>query len=110
MLAIHAIFAYTVSSIPSQLKFEALNFTSATLNWTAPSGTSQCVHKYVYTLLVQGINSVFNITTTTTAINVTGLVRGEEYIVTVSNAFGNETIRMILEGLCTIDCDQQYQH
>ena len=98
----HAIFAYTVSSVPSQLKFEALNFTSARLNWTVPSGTSQCVHKY--SVLVWGINSAFNITTTATAINVTGLIRGEEYTVTVSNAFGNETIRMTLEGSCTIDC------
>ena len=100
----HAVIAYTAFLVPSQLKFKALIFTSATLNWTAPSGTSQCVHNY--TVLVQGTNSVFDITTTATAINVTGLIQGEEYIVTVSNVFSNKTIRMTLEGLCTIDCVQ----
>ena len=97
--------------MPSQLKFKALNFSSATLNWTAPSGTSQCVHNY--TVLVQGTNaqdSVFNITTTATAINVTGLIKGEEYNVTVSNEFGNKMVKMTLEGLCTIDCVQQHQY
>ena len=33
------------------------------------------------------------------AINVTGLIRGEEYIVTVSNVIGNDTIGMTLEGM-----------
>ena len=94
----HAVIAYTAFLVSGQLKFKALDFTSVTLNWTAPSGTSQCVNKY--TARVQlGINSVFNITTTATAINVTGLIRGEEYVVTVSNAFGNETIQMTLEGM-----------
>ena len=89
------------------MKFEALSFTSATLNWTAPCGTSQCN----YTVLIQGMNaqdSAFNLTTAATAINVTGLIRGEEYNVTVSNAFGNEMVRMTLEGSCTIDCVQQH--
>ena len=99
MLAMYIVIAYVHIAllVPSQLKFKAQNFTSATLNWIAPIGASQCVHNY--TVLVQGNNSVFNITTTATAINVTGLIRGEEYIVTVSNAFGNETIRMTLEGM-----------
>ena len=44
-------------------------------------------------------DSAINITTTATAINVTGLVRGEEYVVTVSNAIGNEMVRMTLEGI-----------
>ena len=53
-------------------------------------------------------DSAFNLTTAATAINVTGLIRGEEYNVTVSNAFGNEMVRMTLEGSCTIDCVQQH--
>ena len=48
---------------------------------------------------------MFKVTTATTALNVIGLARGEEYTVTVSTAYSKETIMMTLEGMYMGACE-----
>ena len=91
-----------VYTVLSELGFKALSFTSATIYWaTWPSVKSDCVHINYY-VLVQNVhtkNISDNITTAATSFNVTGLTRGEEYIVTVSTRQRKKTVMMILEGV-----------
>ena len=92
-----------VYTVLSELGFKALSFTSATIYWaTWPSVKSECVHNY--SVLVQNVRAQSisdNITTAATSLNVTGLTRGEEYIVTVSTRQRKnfKTVMMILEGV-----------
>ena len=90
-----------VYTVLSELGFKALSFTSATIYWaTWPSVKSECVHNY--SVLVQNVHTQSisdNTTTAATSLNVTGLTRGEEYIVTVSTRQRKKTVMMILEGV-----------
>ena len=84
----------------SELGFKPLNFSSATLYWAIwPRVNPECSQNY--TILVQSVHTLGmfnNITSATTSLNVTGLIRGEEYTVTVSTAHSKKTVNMTLEG------------
>ena len=88
----------------SELGFKPLNFSSATLHWAIWSRVNpECSQNY--TVLVQSVHTpgIFhNITTSSTSLNVTGLIRGEEYTVTVSTAHSKKTVKMTLEGVRVI--------
>ena len=84
----------------SELGFKPLNFSSATLHWAIlPRVNPECSQNY--TILVQSVRTpgIFhNLTTSATSLNVTGLIHGEEYTVTVSTAHSRKTVNMSLEG------------
>ena len=89
----------------SELGFKPLNFTSATFYWAiCGSVNPECVHNY--NIMVQSVRTLgifHSITTAATSFNVTGLIRGEEYTITVSTAHSKKTVMMTLEGVKNIN-------
>ena len=70
-----------------KLTFAAVNFTSATLYWTSPNDSLNCVHSYTILENESSLQSTFNSSvynTSRTSLNVTGLSRGVEYTFTVT--------------------------
>ena len=84
---------------PTRLRFKALNFFSATLDWMAPCDNRDRVNSY--TVNVRNGNISYNTTVVNTTLNVTGLTRGVEYTVTVysNGGMGRSTINMTLDGM-----------
>ena len=102
---------YYVDKIPAprDLRFIALNFTAALVEWAVCGSLN---HVYIIQIIDSHSNeTVYKITTPTTSVNVTGLKKGVEYIVTVFGRLGNTSgdkaiMLMSLDG--TVQLQKNY--
>ena len=92
-------------SAPTKLRFTAVNFTSATFEWAGPVLYGNKSHFYTIKLSINSsFEVVYNTTSLTTSVNVTGLSRGVEYNISVfcisdNNIMGDRAmILMTLDG------------
>ena len=98
-----------IISAPSKLRFTALNFSSASLEWAEPLFCSSKVSAYITQISIHyPFEVVHNTSSLTTSINVTGLSHAVEYSVSVfgvsyNNVMGERTmIFMKLDGKYTV--------
>ena len=98
-----------IISAPSKLRFTALNFSSASFEWAEPLLCISKVSAYITQISIHYPNEVvYNTSSLTTSINVTGLIHGVEYSVSVlgvsyNNVMGEKTmIFMKLDGKYTV--------
>ena len=98
-------------SAPNKLRFTALNFSSASFEWAEPLLCSNNVSAYIIQIILSihySNDVVYNTSSLTTSINVTGLNHGVEYSVSVfgvsyNNVMGEKTmIFMKLDGKYTV--------
>ena len=91
------------SSKPTNVSFEAINFTSATIHWMPPVDNSNCIVNYVIHLETDDM--IYNSTITSTSQSVGSLNPGVEYLVKVAaidrmgHVSENATILLTLEGI-----------
>ena len=75
----------------TDLRFTALSFTAASIEWTAAQ--RQCDNGFDIKLVSSLSVNVLNITSLTTSVNVTDLSRAVEYNITVTDVSdGNEVV------------------
>ena len=95
------IFILDAISAPNELRFAALSFTSASIEWAVPThcGELFCIKIFFYNSII------YNTTSLTTSVNVTGLSHGVQYNVSVfgisdSNGITGDkaNLLMTLEG------------
>ena len=84
----YALVLYTVDdkiSAPRDLKFTALNFTSASLEWVVPSLCGHLIDIYNIQIFIDHLHNIGlrNSTSLTNSVSMTGLRRGVEYNITV---------------------------
>ena len=93
----------------TELRFTALSFTSASIQWAVPAHCGNRFHAYIVQISKSSRPPFKKTTSLTTSVNVTGLSRGVEYNVSVIGISDeNSTIEEMYHAMINMTLDGMY--